>query len=254
MIHPHHIPILEYDDSPAAVIPPDHEGLELNLPEKVVFAFLGSRPELWAKAAGGRLVGHFISITKKFPVYVVDYKGQQIGLCQAPAGAAAAVQILDWLIAYGARTILSAGSCGALAPLPENAFLLPERALRDEGASYHYLPPSRFVELDEGMLSDLERGLTRLGLTCARCVTWSTDGFYRETRDMVAHRMAEGCTVVDMECSALASCAQFRGARFGQLLFTADSLADLDHYDQRSLGAEAFDKALWLCLELIAGL
>ncbi len=55
----------------------------------------------------------------------------------------------------------------------------------------------------------------------------------------------------DAALAALAAVAQFRGAIWGLLLFTADSLADIDNYDQRDWGSEAFDKALELCLDII---
>ena len=82
-------------------------------------------------------------------------------------------------------------------------------------------------------------------------MTWSTDGFYRETPDKISYRIEEGCSVVEMECSALASVAQFRGAIWGLLLFTADSLADIDNYDQRDWGSEAFDKSGYHCPDVI---
>ena len=67
----------------------------------------------------------------------------------------------------------------------------------------------------------------------------------------MAYRIEEGCSVVEMECASLAAVAQLRGAVWGLLLFTADSLADLEHYDQRDWGSEAFEKALELCLEMV---
>lgn len=67
----------------------------------------------------------------------------------------------------------------------------------------------------------------------------------------MAYRIEEGCRVVEMECASLAAVAQLRGAVWGLLLFTADSLADLENYDQRDWGAEAFEKALELCLEMV---
>ena len=75
-------------------------------------------------------------------------------------------------------------------------------------------------------------------------MTWSTDGFYRETPDKVAYRIEEGCSVVEMECASLAAVAQLRRAIWGLLLFTADSLADLENYDQRDWGSEAFEEGL----------
>lgn len=247
----HALPILEYDDAPHAVIRPDHEGLELVLPSKAVFGFLGGCIGRYAREHELPQVAEFISITKKYPVYVVNYKGEDICLCQAPVGAPAAVQIMDWLIGYGVKTIISSGSCGTLTDLPENAFLLPVRALRDEGTSYHYLPPARWIELNRGVVKGMKAVLDDLEVPYAECAVWTTDGFYRETPDLVEYRRKEGCAAVDMECAALAACAQFRGARFGQLLFTADSLANVDRHDQRGWGAHSLEKALMLSLELV---
>ena len=70
-------------------------------------------------------------------------------LCAAPLGAPAAAQLMDFLISCGCRKIISTGSCGVLTNLAENEFLIPVKALRDEGTSYHYLPASRSIELDK---------------------------------------------------------------------------------------------------------
>lgn len=250
----HELPILEYDSEIKAVIQPDHEGLDLKLPEKAAFVFLGSCIGRYAREHDLSPVAEFISITKKYPIYVVNYKGEDICICQAPVGAPAAVQILDWLISYGVKKVISSGSCGALSDLPENAFLIPVKALRDEGTSYHYLPPARYVELNGQVLCSMKATLDALGLPYAECITWTTDGFFRETRELVEYRKEEGCSVVEMECAALAACAQFRGVQFGQLLFTADSLANADKYDERGWGVDSLEKALILSLDLVRGL
>ena len=69
---------------------------------------------------------------------------------------------------------------------------------------------------------------------------------------MVAYRRAEGCAVVEMECAALAACARKRGVQFGQLLFTADTLADPSRYDAREWGASSFEVALSFLFEIVA--
>lgn len=250
-LHKHEIPILEYDDSEASVIMPTHQELGIKLPEKLVYAFLGEVTDNYAKKLGLTPVAHFVSETKLYPVYVTEYKGEKIAICQAPVGAAAAAQILDWLIGYGAKKVLATGCCGALVDLPENMFLVPTKALRDEGASYHYLPPSRYAEINPEVLVAIERGMNKLELPYTECITWTTDGFYRETADMVEYRREEGCTVVEMECSALAACAQFRGAKFGQILYTADTLVNTEVYDERGWGEESLEKALYICLDVI---
>ncbi len=253
-LHKNDIPILEYDDSATAVIMPTHEKLDIKLPEKAVFAFLGEVIDNYADKNNISPIAHFISATKKYPVYVVEYKGEQICLCQAPVGSAPSTQILDWLIGYGVKKVITAGCCGALVDFEENMFLVPTKALRDEGTSYHYLPPSRFVEIDSNVLKSIERAMKQLQLQYIECVTWTTDGFYRETSEMVEYRRGEGCSVVEMECAALAACAKFRGIDFGQILFTADTLANVDAYDERDWGADSFEKALYICLDIICEL
>ena len=252
MIQKHAIPILEFDDNPQAVIMPNHEGLDLQLPKKCIYAFLEEEIDRYAQEIEAECVGEFVSATKTYPVYVIGYKGEKVCLAQAPVGSAPAAQFMDWLIGYGVEQIISTGTCGVLADIEENAFLVPVRALRDEGTSYHYAAPSRYMDVHVEAISAIEQVLEQLGIPYEEVMTWTTDGFYRETAEKVAYRKEEGCEVVEMECAALAAVAQLRGVVWGQLLFTADSLADLENYDSRDWGSEAFDKALELCLEIVS--
>lgn len=244
------IPILEYDDARAAVVMPNRvEGY--HFPKLAVFPFLGREVDDFAVANNCPVIGEFLSATKVYPIYRMTYQGREVCLCQAPVGSAAAAQLLDWLIACGAEKIISAGSCGVLVPMEENRFLIPTEALRCEGASYHYLPPSRTVTADPEGVAAIERAFRKNGVRYAHCKTWSTDGFFRETREMVAYRREEGYSVVEMECSALMAVAQFRGVKFGQFLYTADTLADAELYDERDWGASSVSRAMRLCLDAV---
>ena len=245
------IPILEFDTEQTAVINPTHEKLDLKLPKKCVFAFLGEYIDEYAGKTETRKVSEFVSATKLYPIYITKYKGEEIVLCQAPVGAAPAAQILDWLIGYGVHEIISAGSCGALEKFPESTFLVPNKALRDEGTSYHYAPPSRFMEISERARKAIKETVFEHGMKYQEVITWSTDGFYRETKEKVAYRKGEGCSVVEMECSALAAVSTFRDATWGMILYTADSLADVDKYDERNWGGNAYEYALTLCLDAV---
>lgn len=251
MIIKNEIPILEFDTEKTAVIMPTHANLSLKLPEKAVFAFMCEYVDEYAKTAGGKQVALFESATKDYPIYVINHGGQDVCLAQAPVGAAAATQILDWLIGYGVKKTIAVGCCGALKDYGEGVFLIPERALRDEGTSYHYAPPSRFIDIDKSAVDAIERTLIQHGSCYEKVTTWSTDGFYRETKEMVKYRKAEGCSVVEMECSALAACAKMRNAAFGQILYTADTLADIENYDARNWGENSKGYALRLCLDTV---
>ncbi len=247
----HKIPILEYDTDQSAVIMPTHEKLDLKLPEKAVFVFLGEYVDDYALFHKATHVGTFVSATKDYPIYVVKYQGEDVCLCQAPVGAAPAVQLLDWLIGYGVKEIISTGSCGVLCNIEENTLLIPNRALRDEGTSYHYMPPTRFIDIDKAALKAIESSLAVNGLKYREVMTWTTDGFYRETKEMVEYRRGEGCEVVEMECAALAACAAFRKVKWGCILFTADTLANVDKYDERNWGRSSYDVALELCFQAV---
>ncbi len=244
-------PILEFDDRKDAVINPNHEVLNLKLPKKCVYVFLADHVDEYARKNKAVKVSEFVSATKVYPVYVIDYKGEKVTLAQAPVGSAAAAQFMDWLISYEVREIISAGTCGALVDIDEGVFLIPPRALRDEGASYHYMAPSRFVEIDRRAISPIRKTFEERGLTYLETTTWSTDGFYRETKDFVKYRIEEGCQVVEMECASLAAVASFRDVIWGEILFTADTLSDPHNYDQRNWAEDSFAFALDLCLDCV---
>ena len=193
------------------------------------------------------------TITKNYPIYVLEENGVSFTLVQAPLGASASAQILDGLIACGCKKIISAGSCGVLVDIEENEFLIPKKALRDEGTSYKYLPAERYIELDAEMLKALQSFMTQHKIPYRECTTWTTDGFFRETADMIYYRKEEGCDCVEMECAALAACAKKRGAQFGQFFFTADSLANLDQYDERGWGKTRYRqhcRSVWISSRL----
>ncbi|VGZ09703.1 phosphorylase superfamily protein [Streptococcus pyogenes] len=73
--------------------------------------------------------------------------------------------------------MISTGTCGVLVPIAENRFLVPVKALRDEGTSYHYVAPSRYIDIDPKMLILIEKTLLAQGLAYQEVITWSTDGF-----------------------------------------------------------------------------
>lgn len=250
MIKKNEIPILEYDTGSEELIRPDH-GVEPFLPERCVFAFLGDVVDRYAAAHEAKVADEYVTVSKTFLYYVMNFEGQEVCFVQAPIGAAAAAAMLDNLIALGCRKIIATGSCGVLRHMDENAFLIPERALRAEGASYHYLEPERFITLDKAGVEAVAGTFEALRIPYVKCTTWTTDGFFRETKDMVKWRMEEGCSVVEMECAALAACARKRNATFGQFLFTADSLGNAESYDARNFGRDSHEKALEIALKAV---
>ena len=167
------------------------------------------------------------------PIYRIEHDGKPIAAYLSLIGAAAASGIMEEAIALGGRRFLFFGSCGVLdKDILSGHLAVPTHAYRDEGTSYHYLPPAPYVEIASAqrlatILDDLDvpYHLTR---------TWTTDAIYRETRANMEKRKAEGCRVVEMECGATAAVALYRGVEFYQFVYGADSL-DGDEWDPRDL-------------------
>jgi len=246
----HEYPILEYDTENMAVLMPGRN-TDSELPSKCVYGFLGDFVDKFALECNLDVIHKYRTMMKYISVYQMVIDGKEIVLCSAPLGASAATAVLDWLICHGVNEIIAIGGCGALINIPENEMLIPTAAIRDEGTSYHYLPPAREIKLDENAVNAIKQALDKLGIRNEYVKTWTTDGLFRETKDMVNYRKSEGCSVVEMECSALASCARFRNVTFGQILFTQDSLANVDMHDERNWGADSFDKAIAIALEAV---
>lgn len=195
--------------------------------------------------------GDLYLLQKKYPVYKIIHNGKEIVFCQAPLGGAAAVQIMEQLIAGGVKEIIATGCCGALVNDTEGDFFIPTAALRQEGVSYHYLPAAREVEINGKAIQAIVTALEKNKLNYRKCKTWTTDGFYRETKEMVLYRKEEGYSVVEMECASLAACARMREIVFGQLLFTADSLANVEEHDIRNWGDGIFSLAMKVAFDAV---
>lgn len=249
------LPLFIHDYPQDAVINPDHENLNYKLPKKLIYAFVTKENiDKFLARYSYRIVGSMETISFNPNVYEIDYEGQKIGLCQAPLGAPAATQLLDWLIGYGVKQVLAVGSCGSLEDFEENEFVIPTKAIRDEGTSLHYLPASESIELNSKFVQRVEQTLQDFNYRIHEVITWTTDGFYRETIELVNRYRKQGVATVEMECAALAACSQFRNVDFAQILFTADSLKDVDNYDERDFGINSHLKVLKIATKVMAKL
>ena len=184
------------------------------------------------------------------PIYKLDWNGRDIGIFQTLIGGAGTAGLLEETLAMGAKKVLIYGSCGVLdSALVAGHFILPTAAYRDEGVSYHYLPVGDYVDIPTAeRLGEIFDGLN---LPYVKGRVWTTDAFYRETRNNMAKRKADGCLAVDMECASAMAVGQFRGAAVYQFLYAEDSL-DGDAWDRRTMGAvpaSDYEKYLRVALE-----
>jgi uridine phosphorylase len=115
--------------------------------------------------------------------------------------------------ACGCRLLISVTSAGQIAPAgPPPYFVVIDRALRDEGTSYHYARPSEFAEADPGLVMAASEALKRAGLTAHVGASWTTDAPIRETEEAIQAARSKGILAVEMEAAALYTFARTRGA------------------------------------------
>jgi uridine phosphorylase len=143
---------------------------------------------------------------------VVDDCEIRYGIIGGAVGASFAVLVAEELFASGCTLLLSVTSAGQISGNAEPPyFVLIERALRDEGTSYHYMAPSRYAAADPMLLERLEGALAAIGQSIQRGSTWTTDAPFRETASAIETRRSEGILAVEMEAAALYSLANARG-------------------------------------------
>jgi len=185
------------------------------------------------------------------PVYEMDVDGQRLALFHPGVGAPHAAALLDEVIALGCRKFIACGGAGVLdREIAVGHVVVPISAVRDEGTSYHYLPPSREVAASAAGTAAIERSLRARHVPYVLGKTWTTDAFYRETAGKVQMRRAEGCLTVEMEAAAFFAVAQFRGVTFAQLLYGGDDVSG-DLWDDRGWGSRhtVREKLFWLAAE-----
>src|SRR5258708_14997896 len=90
----------------------------------------------------------------------MDLEGVACGIIARTIGGPYAVLIAEQLQAAGAKLIIGLTSAGRVSPdLPLPCLLVATSAIRDEGTSYHYLPPDSEVACKSPVVPLLEREL-----------------------------------------------------------------------------------------------
>ena len=144
-------------------------------------------------------------------LHVFRRAGLRYGIVGGAVGAAFAVLVAEELFASGCRLLISMTSAGQIVPVREPPyFVLIDRALRDEGTSYHYLPPADYSEADRRLIRLTAAGLSRLRVAVERGTVWTTDAPFRETAAAVDACRARGILAVEMEAAALYAFARAR--------------------------------------------
>ena len=151
-------------------------------------------------------------------------------------GSPMTVELAEEFVAMGARQLVLMTWGGMLQPeLKPGDIVVVDRAIRDEGASYHYLPPQKYIDADRLLADQLAQAIQDRGSNYLRGTTWTTDAPYRETIEEVKYYQQEGVKTVEMESAGLFTVGQVHGVATASVVIGMDSLADLTWRASNSL-------------------
>lgn len=252
-------PIIDHDTAEAAVFEPGNllEGArrQKGLPENGVPAgcLLDMDGELVERlVASGRA-----ALDPSWPCFHTKlYRWKagdaDVGVVGGTVGAPFAVLVAEELFASGCEALVTISSAGLVAsdarpPL----FVLIERALRDEGTSYHYLPVARYAEADPALTDSVGRALAGTATSLLRGASWTTDAPFRESGSLIAGRRAEGILSVEMEAAALLAMGHALGRPVTCLAHVTNAMATRPE-DFEKGGHDGQEEALEVCARAVA--
>lgn len=250
------LPILQKELEDPAYINPEFEDWVTLPTDKAILVFFPEVIESLAEDPRAELISYHEGEAGDAPLYIMDIEGSRIAVLHPGVGAPLAALRIESLINAGARRIIAVGGAGVLdGSVKFGDLVVISEAVRDEGASYHYLRPGRRVYPDADLRDALAATLVSNEVPHHIGKSWTTDAFFRETHGLVELRRKQKCLVVEMEASLFFALAEFRGVAFAQMVYGADDLSG-DQWDERQWrNVPALRKRMFeLALETLAAL
>ena len=251
MIKEHAFPILEFDTDKDAKLNPAHFAAGKFETNQLVITFF---PEVIDRLMREKAILLEKTIGGENPVYVyrfVEDTGILITLGQV--GCPACAGNLDLFHAMGINKVMFCGGGGVLDKNIEvGQLLVVDGAIRDEGFSFHYIEPSRYIYTDKAVKEKIVRYLDEHKISYIQGLTWTTDAIFRETKDRIMLRKQEGAKIVEMEQAGCIAVAQFRGFSYGAIIYGGDDVSQ-DEWSNRSWRSRngiRYDLVM-LCKELV---
>jgi len=244
-------PILEYDPARIALVEPSKVIKPENTPEHCVICFFQEVIKKVTAEHQARVLGENRWEDGPHPVYEISYQNQRLAFYHPGIGGPLSAGLLEEVIALGCRKFIACGGCGVLEKeIAVGSLIVVTGAIRDEGVSYHYLPPDREILANQAAVKALTDTLIQNGVPYRLGKTWTTDAPYRETPGKIARRKAEGCLTVEMESAGMMAVARFREMLFGQVLYGGDDLSGPEWSNRTWQSREAIRENLfWLCAQ-----
>ena len=238
--------VYEFDNVKDAIINPKDMVLKVEgIPKVAIACFSKSLFEKILLGVKNKQIAKLSNTNGEKKIYQIEYCGIKAVLFMIGVGAPAAVSELEDIHAMGVEKFIVFGNCGVLDKnIDDCSVIIPNEAIRDEGTSYHYMLKSDTIKLNKKYVDDFKEILHDYGYSYTECMTWTTDAFYRETREKMKKMLLLGAKTVEMEASALQAVADFRGFDLF-IYFHGGGLTNCSHknYDPTGLAFEKINMA-----------
>lgn len=227
---------------------------QIILPEVAIGVFSRHLFKDTVKEYNATPVGYLSCANMERDVYILKYKDKEVTFFMSGVGAPLLSGDLEELSQQGVNKFIIFGNCGVLDnTIPDCSIIIPTKGFRDEGTSYHYVETNDTIDMNPKYQEEFIQILNEYNFAYTKGYTWTTDAFYRETREKVKYFKERGAICVEMEGTAIAAICQRLGVDYFTFYYAGDNL-DSDKWDERSLSGlvnfEKKQKVKKLALEL----
>ena len=201
-------------------------------------------------------VGYVSCANLEREVYIINYKGTLLTLFMAGVSGPWITADIEELHCQGVEKFIIFGNCGVLdSQIEDCSIIIPTLAYREDGASYHYVEESDIIEMNPKYIDEFVKILNKYKFDYVKAPTWTTDAFYRETKNKIKKYQDLGVKTVEMEGASIAAVCKYLGIDYFTFYYAGDNLDSVE-WDERSLsGLTNIDKkkeVTILALELAA--
>lgn len=251
MILENKYPIFEFDDNKEAKLNPTSFVDQSFETDKLIITFF---PEVMDKLVNEDKITLERTIGGENQVLIYRFLDDDILVTLGQVGCPACAGNLDLFNAMGITKVMFCGGGGVLDKNIEvGQILVVDGAIRDEGFSYHYIAPSRYIYTNPETTEKITQYLADNSISYIRGLTWTTDAIFRETTEKISRRKKEGAKIVEMEQAGCIAVSQFRGFDYGALIYGGDDVSQDEWSNRgwRSREGIRYDLVV-LCKKLVA--
>ena len=180
-------------------------------------------------------VGYISGANLERNVYIINYNGTLLTLFMAGVSGAWLCADMEELHAQGVEKFIIFGNCGVLdSKIEDCSIIIPTMAYREDGASYHYVPESDTIPMNPKYVNEFIEILNKYDFDYIKAPTWTTDAFYRETKNKIKKYQELGVKTVEMEGVSIAAVCKYMNGDYFTFYYAGDNLDSVE-WDERSL-------------------